>query len=41
MDTNEDKIEKLILDKCKCKNIRVHYILKVNNDIYKSESMKE
>ena len=35
MGTNEDKIVKEILDKCKKKNIRVHYILKFNSGIYK------
>ena len=36
MDTNEDKIVKEILDKCKKKNIRVHFILKFNSGVYKS-----
>lgn len=35
MGINEDKIVKEILDKCKKKNIRVHYILKFNSGIYK------
>ena len=34
MDRNEDQIVKEILDKCKKKNIRVHYILKFNSDYF-------
>ena len=35
MSTNDDKIVKEILDKCKKKNIRVHFILKFNSGVYK------